>query len=696
MSLTERFGPERALPAPLAPLYEIAHNLWWTWDAEATRLMIELDPVLWKSGRHNPLAVIEALDAPRVAALAADADFTARLAAVRDRQRAYLGGGEPPIDLDFGGRLVGYFCAEFGIHESLPIYSGGLGILAGDHLKAASDRDLPLVAVGLAYRYGYFHQEVDLAGRQHEVYLANDFERLPMALVHDRFGEPLTLSLPYPGRKVLAHVWKVSVGRIPLYLLDTDVPGNNAEDRSITGHLYGGNEDTRVRQEFLLGVGGLRALRAMGIAPAVCHLNEGHSSFLCLEQLRRHVVDGSQTFERAMASVRAGCVFTTHTPVPAGNDNFEVAHVMQYLRPLAAGMDEPVERLIALGLTDPANPHERFEMTVLALRLSRFANGVSALHGEVSRGMWQHLWPDRTAAQVPITSVTNGVHMPTWIAPEIEALRREAGAGAPAPERLWSEHEHLRSELIGGVRRRLRRQLERNGAPAQEILDIDRVFDPHTLTIGFARRFAEYKRATLLMSDPDRFVRLLANADRPVQMLMAGKAHPRSEPGKLLIQRVWELSRIPALRGRLVLLEGYDIALARRMVQGADIWLNTPRRPLEASGTSGMKAAANGALNLSVLDGWWCEGYDGRNGWAFGDDHGVDETTQDARDADELFELLEKVVVPMFYDRGPDGLPRAWIERMQHAMSSVVPRFSTERMVDEYAGRFYLPCAMDD
>ncbi|MDO9694526.1 MAG: alpha-glucan family phosphorylase [Candidatus Latescibacteria bacterium] len=696
MSLTERFGPERHLPAPLAPLYEIARNLWWTWDAEATRLMIELDPVLWKNGRHNPLAVIEALDAARVAALAADADFTARLAAVRDRQRAYLGSGEAPIDLDFGGRQIGYFCAEFGIHESLPIYSGGLGILAGDHLKAASDRDLPLVAVGLAYRYGYFHQEVDLAGRQHEVYLANDFERLPMALVHDKHGDPLTLSLPYPGRKLLACVWKVSVGRIPLYLLDTDLPGNNAEDRNITGHLYGGNEDTRVRQEFLLGVGGLRALRAMGIAPAVCHLNEGHSSFLCLEQLRRHIVDGSQTFERAVASVRAGCVFTTHTPVPAGNDNFEVAHVMQYLRPLAAGMDEPVERLIALGLTDPANPHERFEMTVLALRLSRFANGVSALHGEVSRGMWRHLWPERTTAQVPITSVTNGVHMPTWIAPEIENLRLGAGAGSPAPEQIWRVHEHLRSELIDGVRRRLQRQLTRNGAPAPEIADVDRVFDPHTLTIGFARRFAEYKRATLLMSDPDRFVRLLTNADRPVQVLMAGKAHPRSEPGKLLIQRVWELSRIPALRGRLVVLEGYDIALARRMVQGADIWLNTPRRPLEASGTSGMKAAANGALNLSVLDGWWCEGYDGRNGWAFGDDHGVDEATQDARDSVELFELLEKVVVPMFYDRGPDGLPRAWIQRMQHAMSTVVPRFSSERMVDEYAGRFYLPCAMDD
>jgi starch phosphorylase len=696
MSLTERFGPERILPAPLAPLYEIARNLWWTWDAEATRLMIELDPVLWKNSRHNPLAVIEALDAARVATLAADTDFTARLASVRDRQRAYLGSGEAPIDLDFGGRQIGYFCAEFGIHESLPIYSGGLGILAGDHLKAASDRDLPLVAVGLAYRYGYFHQEVDLAGRQHEVYLANDFERLPMALVHDKHGDPLTLSLPYPGRKLLSRVWKVSVGRIPLYLLDTDLPGNNAEDRSITGHLYGGNEDTRVRQEFLLGVGGLRALRAMGIAPAVCHLNEGHSSFLCLEQLRRHIVDGSQTFERAVASVRAGCVFTTHTPVPAGNDSFEVAHVMQYLRPLAAGMDEPVERLIALGLTDPANPHERFEMTVLALRLSRFANGVSALHGEVSRGMWRHLWPERTTAQVPITSVTNGVHMPTWIAPEIENLQRGAGAGSPAPEQIWRVHEHLRSELIDGVRRRLQRQLTRNGAPAAEIADVDRVFDPHTLTIGFARRFAEYKRATLLMSDPDRFVRLLTNADRPVQVLMAGKAHPRSDPGKLLIQRVWELSRIPALRGRLVVLEGYDIALARRMVQGADIWLNTPRRPLEASGTSGMKAAANGALNLSVLDGWWCEGYDGRNGWAFGDDHGVDEATQDARDAVELFELLEKVVVPMFYDRGPDGLPRAWIERMQHAMSSVVPRFSTERMVDEYAGRFYLPCAMDD
>ena len=400
----------------------------------------------------------------------------------------------------------------------------------------------------------------------------------------------------------------------------------------------------------------------------------------------------------AIAAVRERNVFTTHTPVPAGNDTFDRAHVGEYLRTLAAAMEEPVDKLTALGMVDP-NKGGRFEVTVLALRLSRMANGVSALHGEVARNMWRHLWPELPVDEVPITSVTNGVHLSSWIAPPLGDLYREHmtedGVRLP-PAELWRLHEELRSVLVDRARRHLRRQFERNGVSAEEIAAIDHALDPGVLTIGFARRFAPYKRSTLLMSDPDRFVRLLTNPERPVQMILAGKAHPRNEPGKLLIQRIWELSRIPALQGRMVLLEGYDIALARRMVQGSDIWLNTPRRPMEASGTSGMKAGANGVLNLSVLDGWWCEGYHGDNGWAFGDDHGVEEAVQDARDAEELFELLEQQVVPLFYDRDADGLPLGWIERMQKSIETIVPDFSTARMVDEYADRFYLPGVLEE
>nr|MBC8425977.1 alpha-glucan family phosphorylase [bacterium] len=588
---------------------------------------------------------------------------------------------------------------EFGIHESLSLYSGGLGILSGDHLKAASDLGLPLLGVGLAYRFGYFHQQIDLEGRQHEDYLRNDFSLLPMALQCDAQGEPIVLSLPYPGRTVRAQIWKIDVGRIPLYLLDTEVEGNDDEDKSISGHLYGGDEDTRVRQEILLGIGGLQALSAVGIEPDVCHLNEGHSAFLAVEQIRRLMSVRGLDLAEACAVTRASNVFTTHTPVPAGNDAFDRDHVREYLRPQAEQMGIDVDELVDLGLMDPADPREKFGMTVLALRLSRFANGVSELHGAVAREMWQFLWPENDLDSVPIEHVTNGVHLPTWIAHEMDPLYREhlAGESATLPRDVfWAEHERRRGHLVQMVRERMIRQARRERGPAESLAAAGRVLDPRALTIGFARRFAPYKRATLMLRDPARLARLLGDPDRPLQIIIAGKAHPRNEPGKELMREVWEMSQRPEFQGRLVLVEGYDIDLARHLVQGCDIWLNTPRRPLEASGTSGMKAAANGALNLSVLDGWWCEGYEENNGWAIGKNRDYENPEkQDAVDAESFYSLLEQEIVPLFYDRGGESMPRDWVENMIQAVDAVIPQFSTTRMVDEYADRFYVPCALD-
>ena len=620
MSIVDRYLTEFDLPAPLAPLADLARNLWWTWDAEARDLMASLDPDRWEEVRHNPVALLAGLDGARSDALAADTELATRIAAIHGRFRDALA-GDPAAGFD--GRTVAYFCAEFGIHESLPIYSGGLGILAGDHLKSASDLGLPLTGVGLAYRYGYFHQRIDGDGRQEEIYHLNEFGLQPTALQCGADGRPLLVPVPLPGREIRCAVWKLMVGRVPLFLLDTDVDGNSDEDRMITGHLYGGDEDTRIRQEMVLGVGGLRALAALGVTPDVCHLNEGHSAFLILEQAaivaRRRDVGSAD----AVAAVAERNTFTTHTPVAAGNDTFAMAHARPYLEAFAADTPLDVEALAALGIDRPGDPHARFGMTVLALRGSRLANGVSELHGRVARAMWRHLWPQRDEDDTPIGHVTNGVHMPSWIAPELDLLYRErlGQDGLDVPdETLWRLHERLRRRLVDEARARVAAQRVRYGATPAAIAAAATLLDPEALTIGFARRFAPYKRATLLLHERERLAALLTDPDRPVQLLLAGKAHPQNERGKRLMQEIWDVAHDPIFGGRIVLLEGYNITLARALVQGVDVWLNTPRRPLEASGTSGMKAAANGALNLSVSDGWWCEGYDGDNGWSFGDD----------------------------------------------------------------------------
>ena len=698
MSSFERYGLQPSLPEPLAPLTTLARNLRWSWDPVVRRLWRELDPELWEATGHNPLELLDRLPDDRKAALARDASLAERVAAAARRLEAERRLGDRPLDLDFHGRTIAYFCAEFGLHESLPIYSGGLGVLAGDHLKSASDLKLPLVGIGLAYRYGYLHQLLDADGRQQEQYDRNDFDRLPMALQTDAAGAPLTVTVPILDREVTLHVWRVAVGTVSLYLLDSDVPGNSDEDRLITGHLYGGDMHTRIRQELVLGVGGLRALVRLGIVPAVRHMNEGHSAFLALEQIRLLRTEAGLSLDAALAQARAGNVFTTHTPIPAGNDAFPADLLRPYLEPLAAAMDTPVDDLLALGRPAvPGGDDGRFEMTILALRASRLANGVSELHGHVSRRMWHGLWPDRPVDEVPIGHVTNGVHLPTWQDPEL------AGAGGrpqvPDAAALWRRKNVLRAALVSEARRRARARLERLGAGTEALAAVENLLDPAVLTVGFARRFAPYKRADLLLRDPERLIRLLTHPERPLQIVLAGKAHPRNEPGKQNLQRIWEFTQRPEVRGRFVILENYDLALGRAMVRGCDVWLNTPRRPLEASGTSGMKAAANGGLNLSVLDGWWREAYDPDrpNGWGFGehpDDMPADE--QDRRDSETLFDLLENAVVPLFYERDADGVPSRWLEMMHRAAATAVPRFGTDRMLEEYVDRYYLPCLEAD
>jgi len=697
MSVTNKYGADLPLPEALASLRELARNLWWSWDTEATTLFQDVDPARWDEVRHNPVRLLHGVGEDRLCALAADDLFLAALERVYSRFRDYMDSPVTESAGDMGDKTVAYFSAEFGIHESLPLYSGGLGILAGDHLKAASDLGTPLVAVGLAYRYGYFHQHIGLDGRQREDYRRSTFSMLPMAQQCDGEGNPLVIALEYPGRTLHAQIWKIQVGRIPLYLLDTDIDGNDDENRAITSHLYGGTEDTRVRQEILLGVGGLRALSAVDLDPDVCHLNEGHSAFLTVEQVRRHMCDDGLDFAAACASARASNVFTTHTPVPAGNDVFQRDHVGEYLRPYAEAMGVELSDLINLGLGNPADDRESFGMTVLALRLSRFANGVSELHGEVARDMWRFLWPDNDLDSVPIEHVTNGVHLPTWIAGELDGMYREHLVNDPATlphDVFWAEHERRRGHLVQMVRERMIRQARRENALAAEEETVAKILDPRALTIGFARRFAPYKRATLMFRDAERLATMLNSTDRPVQIVIAGKAHPRNELGKDLMQEIWHITREPRFRQRVVLVENYDIDLGRHLVQGVDIWLNTPRRPMEASGTSGMKAAANGALNLSVLDGWWCEGYEENNGWAIGANRNYkNHEKQDAEDAESLYTLLEQEIIPLFYDR-KDGLPEEWIKRMIEAVEAVIPQFSTARMVDEYTDRFYVPCAL--
>ena len=698
------------LPAPLEPLREMSFNLWWTWEPAARRLFRQLDPELWNRTNHNPVRMLQLSRQSRLEELAQDKNFLRELKQVFHDFEKYLGRHDTYGKTGLGAEIknpIAYFSAEFGFHESIPNYSGGLGILAGDHCKSASDLDLNFVAIGLLYRHGYFRQQIDKDGIQAAINLNQNFYHLPIREV--RHGETkLLVSVPILDREVFARVWELRVGRVNVYLLDTDIPENSAEDRLITAELYGGDLEMRMRQEIVLGFGGVKALTALGIQPDVFHMNEGHSAFLALERIRVNVAERKLDFYSALQVVAAANVFTTHTPVPAGNDSFSRDMMQKYFGKFAKELNIPFDELFSFGHTR-LHPDEPFNMTVLALRLSRHANGVSKLHGEVSRSLWKDVWSGVPVHEVPVTSITNGVHTKTWMAPEFAALYRKhlgdweerltepdfwRGVIDIPDAQLWETHQQLKCRLIDFVRDRERQRRERLGESPESIRRVNRILDPEILSIGFARRFATYKRGTLLFGDKERLKRLVNDVTRPVQFIFAGKAHPRDEAGKALIQEVYKFSRELGLETRVVFLEDYDSYIARRLVQGVDLWLNHPLRPLEASGTSGMKSAPNGGINLSVLDGWWREGYNASNGWAVGAeiDSGTTEF-QNEVDASSLYHLLENQIVPLYYAK-PDGkLPLAWLQLMRESIRSVTPEFNTQRMVKEYTQQLYVPAA---
>jgi starch phosphorylase len=700
---------EPEIPAALAAVQDLAHNLYWTWNTELASVFDRIDSSLWRATGHNPVALLQQVPASTWSNLEADEGFRAQLSRAADTFTAYL--GRAPLETVDGVGAespVAYFSLEFAFTESLPTYSGGLGVLAGDHLKSASDLGLPLVGVGLFYHEGYFLQALAADGWQTERYSVVDVSVQPLAPARNAAGEEVSVEVPIDGRSLRAKVWKLSVGKVPLYLLDADIEGNSPDDRSLTARLYGGDNEMRIRQEMLLGIGGVRALRALGLNPAVCHMNEGHSSLLGLERIRTLMEEEHASFAEARVPVQAATAFTTHTAVAAGIDLFSPELVTHSLGEYARSMGLDDAGLLGLGRTHPDDPQEPFSMAMLGLRLSGFRNGVSKLHGRVSQRLWESAWPHLPLEEVPIDSVTNGVHLPTWVSHEMGDLYdRTIGPGwrdDPGhadwsklrdipPEELWRIHERQRERLVFRARSQHANALLSRGL-SQTSPASGRPLDARALTVGFARRFAGYKRATLLFRDPDRLAAILNDPERPVQFIFAGKAHPRDEPAKALIREVVALSERPEFREKLILLEGYDLELARALVQGCDVWLNTPLRPLEASGTSGMKACANGAIHVSVRDGWWWEAYRPGAGWAVGraelDD---DPEAQDAFDAASIYDLFEDEIRQAFYERDADGVPQQWVSIMKASIEAYAPVFNTNRMVSEYAEKAYRPAA---
>lgn len=701
-----------SLPEPLARLRDLAYNLWWSWNGDARELFRRLDPDLWEDVVHNPIRFLAHLAQRRLDHAAVDKAFLAHMQRVLSAFDNYMTreGWFAKSFPDLKDAKIAYFSMEFGLHESLPIYSGGLGILAGDHLKSASDLGIPLAGVGFLYRHGYFQQRLTADGWQLEEYPATDFYQTPLLPANGPDGKPVVVSLPIGEREVHAQVWRAQVGRVPLFLLDSDLPNNDPLDREITSRLYGGDEEMRIRQEVLLGIGGLRALQRLDYSPDVCHMNEGHSAFLTIEQIHQRREEGGLDFGEAREAVTGALVFTTHTPVPAGIDRFEEELLEKYVSPYLPSIGLTLKEFSALGKVNAADPEEEFCMAVLALRLAGASNGVSALHGHVSREMWYGVWPGAPREEVPITSITNGIHINTWIASEMaDLLDRYIGPTwtenpvdhdvwrrvdeIPDLE-LWRAHERRRIALVAFSRKRLKEQFRRRGAPPAEVKAADELLDPDALTIGFARRFAPYKRGALLFLNTERLLRILNNTDRPVQFIFAGKAHPRDENGKAVIKEIFTHLQDEKLHRRIVFVENYDITVARVLVQGVDVWLNNPIKPREASGTSGMKVGPNGGLNLSVLDGWWPEAFDGENGWAIDEGRIYDDSAyRDHIESEAIYDLIEKEIVPAFYERGADNVPRKWTERMKASMRTICPMFNTNRMLEEYAGRLYVPAA---
>ena len=709
------FAVTPALPERLSRLREIAYNLRWSWDPESIDLFRRLDRDLWESTGHNPVLLLGAVRQDKIEDAAADDAFLAHYDRVCESFDAYMNAERTWFrnsKVELGNLCIAYFSAEFGLAECLRTYSGGLGMLAGDHLKSGSDLGIPLVGVGLLYQEGYFRQYLNADGWQGELYPQNDFANLPIVLERKPNGEPLTIQLAYPQSTVTVQIWQVRVGRVSIFLLDTNIPSNRVPERDITDRLYGGDAEMRIQQEILLGIGGIRALETLGLRPTVCHMNEGHSAFLGLERIRQLMTEHGLTFAEARLACAAGNIFTTHTPVPAGIDVFAPDLMDKYFGSYYPSLGLSRDEFLALGRKNPKDQAEPFSMAILALHLADQANGVSELHRDTSRRMWQGVWPGVPLHEVPISSVTNGVHPATWVSRgDIRSLYdRYLGPGwleDPADEsiweaveripseELWRAHERRREQLVSFARRRLQEQLERRGASDAAVAAAGEVLNPAALTIGFGRRVAAYKRGTLLFRDLERLSRILGNRERPVQVIIAGKAHPQDNGAKEIIRQIIHFCAREEFRTRIVFLEDYDMVIARYMLQGADVWLNTPRRPEEASGTSGMKAALNGVLNMSILDGWWPEAYRPGLGWRIG--HGEeyeDEEYEDEVESNAIYDLLEKEVVPLFYDRGSDGVPRGWTAFMKASIQAIAPHFNTNRVVQEYFRHYYVPAAV--
>jgi starch phosphorylase len=701
------------LPEALSGLRQLTSNFRWTWHHPTRELFREIDKALWEQVEHNPVQLISRLSDAKIARLAQDDVFLAKLKTCTKDLKDYLS-AKTWYDKKYGeagkAMTVAYFCAEFGVSESLPIYSGGLGILAGDHLKAASDLGIPLVGVGLLYARGYFRQFLNPDGWQQEQYSSYDFYQMPLELVRGQDDQPIRVEVEFPDRMVTCQVWKAEVGRTPIYLLDSNVLENAPNDQTITDTLYGGDEEMRCRQEMILGIGGMRALKKLGITPTVCHMNEGHAAFQSLERFRQFMSEHSCDFRTARQVIVNGNVFTTHTPVPAGFDVFTPQLLEKYLGKTIASLKQPFSDFLKLGRIDETNEGEAFNMAVLAMETANHVNGVSELHAEVTRAMFQARWPDYPEDEIPIEAVTNGVHTMTWISRRMSDLfdhylGHQWRRGVQNPEvwervwdipdnELWEARENQRGDLVRFVRKRLQHDLERRNAGRIDFGLISSILDPRILTIGFARRFATYKRANLMLQDKERLRELLFHPERPIQIVLAGKSHPRDDGGKNLIQEIVRFVNHEGARSRMVFLEDYDMRVGRALVQGVDVWLNNPRRPMEASGTSGMKILANGGLNCSVLDGWWAEGYGPNVGWAIGDGTELpDPGQQDWLDSRSLYMLIEQEIAPKFYHRVDGGIPIAWTDMMKHSIAELTPRFSTGRMVREYTERFYVPAS---
>jgi starch phosphorylase len=706
----ERFATAPPLPDRIHRLHELALDLWWSWDARARELFRRLDYTLWRATAHNPVKMLQQIGARRLWEAATDPNFLEAYDQATfglDQSRMLMHPWWQERAAVVNGGAIAYFSAEFALHQSLPIYAGGLGVLAGDHCKEAADMGVPLVGVGFMYPQGYFHQRMSNEGWQEERYENLSWTESPIETAITPDGRPCVTAVPLGGRTVLTAVWRVRLGRVRLFLLDTDLQENAPWDRELSARLYGGDRETRIQQEIILGIGGVRVLRALGINPTVWHLNEGHAAFVGVQRIR-DLVEKGQTFEAAVEEVRRSTVFTTHTPVPAGHDAFPFALVEKHLAGTWGEMGAHRDKFLALGAYDNGGGPQ-FNMTALALRTAAHINGVSRLHGEVTREMWRPLWPDATPEQIPVRHITNGVHVPTWMAaPVFEVLDRHFGAGwldrvddpalwdrlADIPdEALWAMRQQLRQELFTFIRERLRARWYFEKVGPARVTAAGCLLDPHALTIGYARRFAAYKRPELIFFDPDRLAKILNAAGRPVQIVFSGKAHPADDPAKQHLQRVFKRTLDPVFGGRLAFVDDYDMHVAHFMIQGCDVWLNNPRKPLEASGTSGMKASLNGVPHLSIGDGWWAEAFNGQNGWLIESPGGADEGAADAADADALYRLLETEVVPAFYDRDAQGVPRRWVQIVREAMRSNIPRFCTRRMVKEYITEMYAPAA---